>query len=48
MEIECQSDAFLILRISLIFLEEEGADEEGDEAGDINDNSNKNDGRKLG
>lgn len=37
MEIEFQSDAFLIFRISLIFLEEEGADEEGDEAGDIKD-----------
>lgn len=37
MEIECQSDAFLILRISLIFLEEEGADEEGDDAGEIKD-----------
>ncbi|WP_367035466.1 hypothetical protein [Rossellomorea marisflavi] len=35
--LERQSDAFPILKISLILLEEEGADEEGDDAGDIKD-----------
>ena len=33
---------------ALLLLEEGVTDQEGDDAGDINDNSDKNNGRKLG